>query len=79
MQGTKSAALAERQQAACEKACTTPLSEFHPGNPELFRTDTLWPYFERLRREEPVHFLFDKPGGQLLVSDQIHRHHARRY
>jgi cytochrome P450 len=63
MQGTKSAALAERQQAAREKAYTTPLSEFHPGNPELFRTDTLWPYFERLRREEPVHFCSTSPVG----------------
>jgi cytochrome P450 len=63
MHGTKSAALAERQQAALEKAYATLLSEFHPGNPELFRTDALWPYFERLRREEPVHFCSTSPVG----------------
>ena len=26
------------------------------GAPRLFQTDTLWPYFERLRNEEPVHY-----------------------
>ena len=53
----------ERTRAAREKAYATPLSEFHPGNPELFRTDTLWPYFERLRNEEPVHFCATSPVG----------------
>jgi cytochrome P450 len=63
MHGTKSVAADERQRAAREKAYATPLSEFHPGNPELFRTDTLWPYFERLRAEEPVHFCSTSPVG----------------
>ncbi len=53
----------ERQLAAREKAYATPLSEFHPGDPELFQTDTLWPYFERLRNEEPVHFCTASPVG----------------
>jgi cytochrome P450 len=53
----------ERQRAARDKAYATPLSEFHPGNPELFRSDTLWPYFERLRHEEPVHFCTASPVG----------------
>jgi len=56
-------AMDESNQAAREKAYATPLSEFHPGNPELFRTDTLWPYFERLRNEEPVHFCAMSPVG----------------
>ncbi|WP_411286340.1 cytochrome P450 [Phenylobacterium sp.] len=38
------------------KAYTMPLEDMHPGDPELFRTDTHWPYFERLRREAPVHY-----------------------
>ena len=63
MHGTKRAALDERQRSAREKAYATPLSEFHPGHPELFRTDTLWPYFERLRKEEPVHFCSTCPVG----------------
>ncbi len=53
----------ERMRAARETAYATPLSEFHPGDPELFRTDTLWPYFERLRHEEPVHFCTASPVG----------------
>ena len=52
-----------RQRAAREHAYATPLSKFHPGNPELFRTDTLWPYFERLRQEAPVHFCSTSPVG----------------
>jgi cytochrome P450 len=53
----------EAHRAARAKAYATPLSEFHPGNPELFRSDTLWPYFERLRNEEPVHFCSTSPVG----------------
>jgi cytochrome P450 len=55
--------LEARQRAARENAYKMPLSEFHPGNPELFRSDTLWPYFERLRNEEPVHFCSTSPVG----------------
>jgi cytochrome P450 len=63
MHGTITNARNEVQRAAREKAYATPLSEFHPGNPELFRSDTLWPYFERLRNEEPVHFCSTSPVG----------------
>jgi cytochrome P450 len=63
MQKTMTSARDEAQRAAREKAYGTPLSEFHPGNPELFRSDTLWPYFERLRNEEPVHFCSASPVG----------------
>ncbi|UTD30415.1 cytochrome P450 [Bradyrhizobium sp. WD16] len=45
------------------KAYATPLADFHPGHPELFRSDTLWPWFERLRREAPVHFCSTSPIG----------------
>ncbi len=41
---------------ARERAYSIPLEQFDPGDPELFRSDTLWPYFDRLRREEPVHY-----------------------
>jgi cytochrome P450 len=58
-----SSARDERQRAAREKAYATPLSEFHPGHPELFRSGTLWPYFERLRAEEPVHYCSTSPVG----------------
>jgi cytochrome P450 len=63
MHGTTIRARNLVQRAAREKAYATPLSEFHPGNPELFRSDTLWPFFERLRNEEPVHFCSTSPVG----------------
>ncbi|MDX5365500.1 MAG: cytochrome P450, partial [Alphaproteobacteria bacterium] len=34
---------------AREQAYSTPLDEIDVGRPELFKTDTMWPYFERLR------------------------------
>ena len=41
---------------ARDRAYSTPLEDFHVGDPELFRTDTHWPWFERLRAEDPVHY-----------------------
>ena len=52
---------------AREEAYSTPLKDFHPGAPKLFQDDTLWPFFERLRNEEPVQCA-DRP---LLVGRQI--------
>jgi cytochrome P450 len=52
---------AERLRLAREEAYATPLKDFHPGAPRLFREDTLWPWFERLRREEPVHYCTNAP------------------
>ena len=42
--------------AAREAAYAVPLEQINPANPELFRSNTLWPYFERLRNEDPVHW-----------------------
>src|SRR6476661_26866 len=47
--------------AAREEAYSTPLKDFHPGAPRLFQNDTLWPWFERLRKEEPVHYCTNAP------------------
>ena len=41
---------------AREHAWSTPLADLDVGHPELFRSDTLWPYFDRLRKEDPVHY-----------------------
>jgi len=46
---------------AREEAYSTPLAEFHPGAPKLFQNDTLWPWFERLRKEAPVHYCTNAP------------------
>jgi len=40
-----------------------PLDQIDPSDPELFETDTLWGYFERLRKEAPVHYCADSPDG----------------
>ena len=51
----------ELLRAAREEAYSTPLKDFHPGAPRLFQNDTLWPWFERLRKEEPVHYCTNAP------------------
>src|SRR6202140_5362354 len=51
------------QKDARERADAIPLEQFDPGDPELFKTDTFWPYFDRLRREEPVHYCKDSIFG----------------
>jgi cytochrome P450 len=44
------------REAARAKAYSMPLDEINVADPELFRTDSFWPYFERLRKEAPVHY-----------------------
>ena len=46
----------EQLRQAREEAYSTPIEMFHPGAPKLFQDDTLWPWFERLRKEAPVHY-----------------------
>ncbi|HVZ68365.1 MAG TPA: cytochrome P450 [Rhizomicrobium sp.] len=48
---------------ARERAYSMPLSEINVADPELFRTDTMWPYFERLRKEDPVHYCAEHEFG----------------
>jgi cytochrome P450 len=51
-----------RDQARAQ-AYAIPLEDMNPGDPDLFRTDSFWPYFERLRREAPVHWCRDSEFG----------------
>jgi len=44
------------QADARARAYALPLEDLNPGDPDLFATDTHWPYFERLRAEAPVHW-----------------------
>jgi len=39
------------------------LMTFSPAQPDLFQNDVMWPYFERLRKESPVHFTPDSDHG----------------
>ncbi len=40
-----------------------PLDKINVSQPELFRTNSFWPYFERLRREDPVHYCAESDYG----------------
>jgi len=53
----------ENQRLASEKAHATPLDEFNMINPSLFQSNTHWHYFERLRKEDPVHYCKESPVG----------------
>lgn len=52
--------LAEEARA---RAYATPLEDFQPHAIEHFTSDTLWPWFERLRAEDPVHYTAMSPYG----------------
>src|SRR5678815_2501408 len=59
------------KRAAREAAYSMPIEQINPADPELFRTDTHWPYFERLRKEDPIHWAesgFDDIGGYWSVT-----------
>jgi cytochrome P450/MFS family permease len=42
--------------AAIDDARTTPLDEIDVSRLDLWSSDTHWPYFERLRKEDPIHY-----------------------
>ena len=54
---------AERLAAARAEAYALPLAELNPARPEQFQNDTMWPYFERLRAEDPVHYTAESNYG----------------
>ncbi len=51
------------ESAAAAEAYATPLAELNPASAQRFQDDTIWPVFERLRREDPVHFTADSEYG----------------
>ena len=46
-----------------EDAWTTDLATLDMSRPERFRDDKIWPFFERLRKEDPVHYCPDSLNG----------------
>jgi cytochrome P450 len=46
-----------------DEAFALPLAELNPARTDRFQNDTIWPLFERLRREDPVHFTADSDFG----------------
>src|SRR5258707_14574831 len=44
-------------------AQSLPLSEIDVSDPKLYQNDVYYPYFERLRRDDPVHYRKDGMYG----------------
>jgi cytochrome P450 len=63
MHGIMNVAPEVTPESARARAYSTPVADLDPGDPELFRTDSFWPYFDRLRQEEPVHYCNDSMFG----------------
>jgi cytochrome P450 len=49
--------------SAAIDAYALPLDKINVAQPELFETNTMWPYFERLRKEAPVHYCAESEFG----------------
>ncbi len=52
-----------RAEEARAQAYATPLDEFQVHAIDHFTSDTLWPWFERLRAEDPVHYTAESEYG----------------
>ena len=50
-------------EAARRRRLRPPLDKINPAKVERFQDDTLWPYFERLRAEDPVNFTPESEFG----------------
>ncbi len=48
---------------AVAEAAATPLEQLNPARVDRFYNDTIWPGFERLRREDPVNFTPESAYG----------------
>jgi len=55
--------LAVNKEKMLEQAWTVPLKEMDISNWYLAEYDVVWPYFERLRKEDPVHYTEDSRYG----------------
>jgi cytochrome P450 len=55
--------LADKRALARKRAYETPLETLNPAWASAFRDDAHWPYFERLRAEDPVHWTPDSNYG----------------
>jgi len=57
---------------AREDARARPLASLDVANPKLFYHDVIGPYFERLRREDPVHFVESPAYGPYWSITKFH-------
>ena len=49
--------------AARAEAYALPLDKLNPAQPALFQADAMWPIFERLRAEDPIHYCTEHEFG----------------
>jgi cytochrome P450 len=54
------------------RAYSMPLEDINVGDPQLFFSDSHWPYFERLRKEDPVHYCRDSEFGPYWSVTKYH-------
>ena len=66
-----SVALLDKEEAR-EAAYAQPLEALDPAQPALFQADAMWPYFERLRKEDPVHFTAESSFGPYWSITKYH-------
>lgn len=50
-------------ESARAEAYALPLDKINVAQPALFEANAMWPYFERLRAEDPVHYCADSQFG----------------
>ncbi len=62
----------EALNAAREAVYATPLKDLDPSVGERFQDNTIWPVFERLRREDPVHYTADSLFGPYWSITRYH-------
>ena len=59
-------------QAAREEAYSTPLDQIDISRGERFQNNTMWPFFERLRAEAPVHYTANSAFGPFWSITRYH-------
>jgi cytochrome P450 len=55
-----------------ERAYHVLLSDLDVSEVKRFQDDSIWPYFERLRREDPIHYCRDSPYGPYWSITKFH-------
>jgi len=60
------------RQAARERAYSIPLDQIDMADPALMQADAIWPYFERLRAEDPVHHAVHEEAGPYWSVTRFH-------
>ena len=51
------------RESARAEAYRLPIEKLNPAQPELFQADAMWPIFERLRAEDPIHYCEEHEFG----------------